>query len=505
MAEQSIALAGLRQPVYGKMRDRILTPDSPARSSPPWSGADSWTLACLLLAALALYFWKLNTPPHLVYDEKDMLMGAYCYVRGLPAVAEGIHPPLANLLMWLTIVLFGDNPWGWRIPSAVLGTALVVITYLLGRRMFSSSLAGALAAAMVLCDGMFLIHSRLALNSISYVTFGAWAYLLFFRLVQSKGFLHNRLLLVCLAALLGLSLGAKLLIPGIGWLLVVGFLLAATIQWGWENSLSRLVIARYCAGLLALVGAVSASVYLTVFIPHYWFGWWKGIEAFPRYYRWLISANLNAPTTRAQASPWWTWPFLLRPYAYWRQVRPAGMVTVIWCGGNPVLWWGAFMAMVIQAVRLFTRPTLERTFLVFGYIGYVAMWIPIKRYIFIYDHLPAVYLAFLALAAVLAECWRKEAPIWEQVMLLIPLLPTFVLALGSGIIGATLYGVVLILFIILTCYSQYASRFVFVIFTAAGLMLFIYFLPVWVASPISLQGYLARMWLSGSSKTLNWR
>ena len=484
------------------MRDRLLTPDSPVRSSPPWSGADSWMLAGLLLAALALYFWKLNTPPQLVYDEKLMLSRTYCYVRGYPAIVPDVHPPLANLLVWLTIVLFGDNPWGWRIPSAVLGTALVAITYLLGRRMFSSSLAGALAAAMVLCDGMFLIHSRLALNNISYVTFGAWAYLLFFRLVQSKGFLQNRLLLVWLAVLLGLSLGAKLLIPGIGWLLVVGLLLAATIQWGRENSLSRLVIARYCAGLLALVGAVSASVYLMVFIPHYWFGWWKGIEPLFRYYTRVSSAN--SPSTHPGASPWWTWPFLLRPYAYWRQLRPAGMATVIWCGGNPVLWWGAFMALVIQAVRLFTRPTLERSFLVFGYIGYVAMWIPIKRYIFIYDHLPAAYLAFLALAAVLAECWRQEAPIWEQVMLLIPLLPTFVLALGSVIIGATLYGAVLVLFIILSCYSQYASRFVFVIFTAAGLMLFIYFLPVWIASPISLKGYLARMWLSGPSKTLNW-
>jgi dolichyl-phosphate-mannose-protein mannosyltransferase len=60
----------------------------------------------------------------------------------------------------------------WRFPNAIIGTMLVGITYLLGRRMLHSRLAATLAAGFILCDGMFIVDSRIAVLDIVYVT---WA------------------------------------------------------------------------------------------------------------------------------------------------------------------------------------------------------------------------------------------------------------------------------------------------------------------------------------------
>ena len=41
------------------------------------------------------------------------------------------------------------------------------------------------------------------------------------------------------------------------------------------------------------------------------------------------------------------------------------------------------------------------------------------------------------------------------------------------------------------------GRFVAAVFLAAALVVFIYFLPVWLGTPIARAGYYARMWLEG--------
>ena len=106
------------------------------------------------------------------------------YIRAEPFLDP--HPPLAKLVIAAGILLFGDHPWSWRIGNALLGILLVALTYMLGRRMFASRLAGALAASFVICDGMFLVDSRVAVIDIVYLTLAAWSYLLLFRFAESS-------------------------------------------------------------------------------------------------------------------------------------------------------------------------------------------------------------------------------------------------------------------------------------------------------------------------------
>jgi dolichyl-phosphate-mannose-protein mannosyltransferase len=83
-------------------------------------------------------------------------MQAGAYLRGWPYFLS-LHPPLAKLLVAYSVELFGDHSYARRIPSALIGTALVPVNYLVARRIFLSRLAAALAGALTLCEGMLLV------------------------------------------------------------------------------------------------------------------------------------------------------------------------------------------------------------------------------------------------------------------------------------------------------------------------------------------------------------
>ncbi len=476
-------------------------PAEERRASTPlaWLRADTIALATLVACAAMTRFWRLGRPAEIVFDEVHFVGQARHYLHGEPFLDP--HPPLAKLLIALGIWLFGDHPFAWRMSNAMLGTALVGVTYLLGRRMLHSRLAAVLAAAFVLGDGMFLVNSRIAVLDIVYVTFAACSYLMLFRFLETSDPLDRRRTLAWMGLFLGLCLGSKLYVPAITFLLVTGFLIY--ILWepatSWHSRRARYGDPqRYprVGGAILLTGAISAAVYIAIFIPHFLLGWWGGIADLFRYYSDVLGYEASvASATHPYSSPWWSWPLMLRPVAYWQNFPPTGDVMTIWGGGNPALWWGGFTAIAIIAVQAFERRSLWRPFLVIGYLGYLCMWAPIGRTLFLYHYMGSIYLAYLALAAVLAECWNDGGQPWEHLALLLTLAPVFYLGLGDawGAVGflAMAAGYVATLL----REPRYAGKFTCAAFAAVGLAVFVYYFPVWVGLPIERSGYYARMWL----------
>ncbi len=469
-------------------------------SALPWLRSDTAIVTALLLVAAAIRFWRLGRPPEIVFDEVHFVGQARHYLRAEPFLDP--HPPLAKLVIALGILLFGDHPASWRIGTAVLGTGLVGITYLLGRRMFGSRLAAMLAGLFVAVDGMFIVDSRIAVIDIVYVTAAAWSYLLFFRFVQQADTRARRRTLAWLGVALGLCLGAKLYVPAFTFLLVMGFLVGALIQESHESgstsALPQAVSGRRTWGAVLLVSSVAAIGYIACFLPHYFLGWWGGIEDLFHYYGQVIWYEQSVSSaTHPYASPWWSWPLMLRPIAYWQTFPKSGPVATIWGGGNPAIWWGALTAIVITVPQAFERRRVELVFMVTGYIVYLAIWAPIGRTLFLYHYMPAVYLGFLALAMVLAQSWNGEADPLEEVALLLTLGPVFILGLGGGP-GTVVLVAVLGLYASLYARSDgLQGKLVAAVFVLTVIVVSIYFFPVWTGLHIPRASYYARMWLQG--------
>ena len=474
--------------------------------APLWSRIDAYILSALVAASLATRFPGLGYPATIVFDEWFTVASARLYLSLLPN--RETHPPLAAELIATSVALFGDHPWSWRLASAVLGTVLVAITYLLMRRMFKSRIAAALASIFILCDGQFLIDSRTAQWEILYVTFGAWAYLTVFRFAQSADPLSRRRSLAWMGLALGLSLGSKLGIPVVTGALVMSAVAFVMIQPAPAGSgESARVPMRQIAAAFALVGGLSALVYLALYMPNYWLGFWRGVSDQIAYYKDQWRSQTSLPTTLGQSSPLWSWPLMLRPIRYWTRgdslALPGADVAAILGIGNPIVWWAVVVAIPILAGEAIRRKSMPRAFLVLGYIAYLAMWIPIGRFKLLYHYVPALYLGILSLAVLLGECWDGEARSFVQVTLLAAMSPSMILGLGTGpglaAAAATAGGYVLCL----RRSRRHAGRFVCACYAGATLIAFFYFLPVWTGTPISPAALEARLWFHGPGLA-NW-
>jgi dolichyl-phosphate-mannose--protein O-mannosyl transferase len=330
----------------------------------------------------------------------------------------------------------------------------------------------------------------------------------------------RRRILIGIGVALGLCLGAKLYVPAITVLLVTGFVLFTIWRPQEETAYETAAVpkpnplrARWVFGSVLMIGSLSAIVYLASFLPHYLLGWWGGIADLMHYYKDVVWYEKSVSTaSHPYASPWWSWPLMLRPVAYWQDFPQKGDVATIWGAGNPLTWWAVVPAMTITAVRAVERPSIVGAFLVLSFLAYYVIWIPIGRILFLYHYMPSVYIGYLALGAVLANLWNGDAELWESCAILLTVFLALLVGLGhiaeiykpsfippklQVLAGTPAIFVLVLAYVLFLRYPRRANRFVCCVFVAASLALFVYYLPIWLGTPITRDGYYARMWLEG--------
>jgi dolichyl-phosphate-mannose--protein O-mannosyl transferase len=173
--------------------DRRPVPGVVQRFSSGTRGGDrltGWlaTLAVTLVAGF-MRLWHLGTPHAFLFDETYYAKDAWSlwhhgyvtnYVpdanrRILAGDLHGlwestpsmiVHPDLGKWLIGLGEHLFGMDPAGWRVASAVVGTLMVTVMVRLARRLTGSTVLGCVAGLLLCFDGLEFVLSRLALLDI---------------------------------------------------------------------------------------------------------------------------------------------------------------------------------------------------------------------------------------------------------------------------------------------------------------------------------------------------
>lgn len=354
-------------------------------------------LLALALVAAAFRFPGLNYPGEEYFDEVYHAKTALQYLRGEPPT-EWVHPPTAKLLIAIGIALFGYHPWAWRLAPALAGTLLAPVFFLLARRVLATERAALLATALLLMDGVYLVQSRVAMTNVFAVLFQVLAALLLLRAAQAE-----RLRLGAMAAVgsaLGLALSTR-------WtsLWAWGFLglVFLALRWPRWRLAPALAIGREVALAVLAFAAIPASVYLLSYVP--WMEQGHSVMEVVRAQRdiWYYHSHLNA--THHYFSPWWTWPWLVRPTWYFWWSDPAwvrGIVAI----GNPAIWWCAVPATLWALVSGVAGRDPRR---VFAGAGFTLLYLPwglsprtlnFSHYLF-----EAIPYACLALGALLDRSW----------------------------------------------------------------------------------------------------
>lgn len=358
----------------------------------------------LLLFLLALAFltriWHLGWPTRFYFDEvyhaftaTEMAKGNVMAWEWWNQPPEGVayewtHPPLAKLFMTLGIFIFGENGFGWRFFGALLGTACVLLIYLLGKTLFYQK-AALLAAFLFAFDGLPLVMSRIAMNDI---------YFLFFTLFSLWLFLKKRPLLAGLA--FGLALASKwtalYLLPVLALWQLMQFLKQERKK-KFDFVKENFFIFLVCFLFLPL--AVYFFSYLPFFLTNHTFSQWWELQ----HQMWWYHTGLTA--THAYQSSALSWPWLIRPVWFFVDYQPATRAN-IYAMGNPLIWWGGLVSLPFVLWQTWKRREKKLLLVIFAYLAFFLPWVFSPRIMFLYHYLPSV--AFLCLFLGWALGWLEE-------------------------------------------------------------------------------------------------
>jgi dolichyl-phosphate-mannose--protein O-mannosyl transferase len=384
-------------------------------------GWRSWLVAAWVVAIAAIpRFVKLGFPPSLVFDEvyyanegQELLDHGVEWRNATDAAGNTtgpgsadfvVHPPLGKWIIALGIKLTHFDAFGWRLMPAIFGVLAVLILTRTARRMFRSTILGAVAGLLMALDGMEFVLSRTAILDIFVMFFVLIA---FACIVLDRDQRRARWLKqiengldpsrpgpagrppwtwrslpwwrLAAGVLLGLGCGVK-------WSVIFFIPVFLILVFIWEVGLRKTVGAQHPwrDALLDESGWLFAMVVLSVLsYLSTWTGWFATNDGWDRHYLRDVLHKSEPPILGPLYNLWkyqtdvytfhtgltsphpyqsepWQWLILGRPVAFYWASNPGSCgatkcASEILLLGTPVLWWAFIPALVLTVWFGITR------------------------------------------------------------------------------------------------------------------------------------------------------
>jgi 4-amino-4-deoxy-L-arabinose transferase-like glycosyltransferase len=155
----------------------------------------------LIVLCLALFFFRLGVRPIWDIDEgkhastsKEMVLSGDWITPTFNGQPFYDKPVLHNWMTAVAFLVFGFTEFAARLPSALLGSGCVIVTYLLGKRMYNP-MVGFLGAVILATSVEFIALSRTVVHDISLLFFVTLALYFFYLGYHNQGHRKRNLLL----------------------------------------------------------------------------------------------------------------------------------------------------------------------------------------------------------------------------------------------------------------------------------------------------------------------
>lgn len=328
-----------------------------------------------------------------------------------------IHPPLGKWIIAVGMMVLGpESGWGWRITTALLGTAAVLLLMLIARRLTGSTTFAVVAGLLMAVDGLAIAMSRVALLDTPLLFFVLLGFLFVLRdrdrtmtriaetvAARYDGddppawgpILWNRPWIVAAGAALGAASAVKWsgvwVLAGLGLYLVVTDALArrrAGVLFWPSDAI------RQGAVTFVLLVPIAFVVYLAS-----WTGWLVTDGGYDRHaadaapatglFAWvplplqslwidhttMFNAASQITSGHTYSSPAWQWPLLIRPtgmYYHHDAFGVDGCTAVNGCSTaissipNPLVWYAGVAAVIYLAYRFVIARDWRHAFVLTG-------------------------------------------------------------------------------------------------------------------------------------------
>ncbi len=368
------------------------------------------------------------------FDEIYHGRTAYEFLHGLTAY-ENTHPPLGKIIISLGVLLFGMNPFGWRIMGTLFGIAMVPLLYLFSKKITGHSSLAFLAAVLFAFDFMHFTQTRIATIDV-YITFFVLFMYLFMYLYSTLSFYDTPLWRTFIPlGLCGISMGLGIackwtgVYAGVGLAVIFFSVLLRRYQeyrYAVQNPRSAtngishrhilnvfrphvLHTILFCVVFFVLLPIL---IYLLSYLPfrdgsgdgfllrvlhnqEYMFGYHSALEASHPY-----------------SSCWYEWPIMKRPIWYYSSIVTGssgygGIREGISAFGNPLVWWVGIPASLYMFLLCIRKKDRTAAFLLTGYMAQYLPWFFVTRITFIYHYFPSVAFVVLMITYSLKQWYNR--------------------------------------------------------------------------------------------------
>ncbi|NLX82397.1 MAG: phospholipid carrier-dependent glycosyltransferase [Clostridiales bacterium] len=392
------------------------------------------------------------------FEQRNALLG-----EEPDQIYETSHPPLGKVFITFSTMIFGMTPFGWRFAGALAGILMLPGMYLLGKQLTRRRGLGLFAMLLMTFDFMHFTQTRIATIDSFVTLFIIYSYFFMIRYIMMDHLrvrLKSKLLPLFLSGLMmGLGVASKWtgIYAGIGLAVLFFGSLAQNILSGF--ACKRLTADEFdsldaeeaktaqafgqgfihdavltCLWCLLFFVAVPIVIYYLSYIPVYIAS--PGGVTIQKIIRNNISmfdyhSEPGRGADHQYYSPWHSWPIIKKPMYYYSGGVINGTSSVIWAFGNPLVWWGGLLALVMTAFyALYERLSVNKRLIAYdkgellslsydrrplilllAFLAQYLPWVLVPRGTYIYHYFPSVPFIILCMTLMMEYLyqWHKQA------------------------------------------------------------------------------------------------